>query len=151
MSRGRGGRQGLDEDGSGTRAERERRRGARGGVDDAMFGLEDGATETLDALREGGPRKREGGGARWGWAVEGARDAISSGVKCIGDVVKRNARPLGSLIDGRHLGHQPEFSMVAEKQLSTFRLFNSLASKVMYSRRSLLGRGTIRVNKVRMR
>lgn len=28
--------------------------------------------ETLEALREGGPRKREGGGARWGWVVLGA-------------------------------------------------------------------------------
>lgn len=63
---GRGGRRGLDEDGSGARVERERRRGARGGVDDAVFEVGGGAKETLDALREGGPRKREGGGGRWG-------------------------------------------------------------------------------------
>lgn len=31
--------------------------------------------EILEALREGGPRNREGGGARW-WADEGLRDDI---------------------------------------------------------------------------
>lgn len=73
---GRWGRRGLDEDASAARAERERRRGARGGVEDAVL-VAGGAKETLDALREGGPRKREGGGARWGWGLEGARVAIS--------------------------------------------------------------------------
>lgn len=42
-----------------------------------MLEVEGGAREMLDALREGGPRKRDGGGGRWGWGLEGARVAIS--------------------------------------------------------------------------
>ncbi len=52
--------------GSGPRFERERSRGARclgsGGADGE-------AREMVEALREGGPRKREGGGSRWWWGV----------------------------------------------------------------------------------
>lgn len=48
-------------EGSGARVERVRRRGARiwdGGI------VEVAGRETLEVLRDGGPRKREGGGAR---------------------------------------------------------------------------------------
>ena len=47
---------------SGARVERERRRGAR---DWAVAG----GREMLEVLREGGPRKREGGGGRFGLRV----------------------------------------------------------------------------------
>ena len=52
---------------SGPRAERLRTRGARLGGDVGLDGTDTGGeSEILEALREGGPRKREGGGARFG-------------------------------------------------------------------------------------
>lgn len=51
---------------SGPRFERERRRGARVWEDAGCVDGPGWLRETLEALREGGPRKREGGGARWG-------------------------------------------------------------------------------------
>ncbi len=52
--------------GSGARVERERRRGARG-CDGVV--VDAGVRLMLEALREGGPRNREGGGGREGWGV----------------------------------------------------------------------------------
>ena len=46
--------------------ERERRRGARGCCEGAEAA---GGRLMLEALREGGPRKRNGGGGRWGWGL----------------------------------------------------------------------------------
>lgn len=45
--------------------ERERRRGARGCEGPGAAG----GRLMLEAFRDGGPRNREGGGGRWGWAV----------------------------------------------------------------------------------
>ena len=72
----------------GPRAERLRSRVARGWVDDegaarldvlVTVGLSDWS-EMLEALRDGGPRKREGGGGRWGF-----RDSLD--VADVGDRV----------------------------------------------------------------
>ena len=41
--------------------------------------------ETFEALREGGPRKREGGGARWGWAEPGVAAEVGDRV----DILRR--------------------------------------------------------------
>ena len=49
--------------GSGPRAERERRSGARGCEGPGAAG----GRLMLEAFRDGGPRKREGGGGRCGW------------------------------------------------------------------------------------
>lgn len=46
-----------------------RRRGARGGADDDGGEAAAGAREMLEALRDGGPRKSDGGGARCGCGV----------------------------------------------------------------------------------
>ena len=63
---------GADADvGSVERLERDRSRGARAWEAEG-WAVGGEVRETLEALREGGPRKREGGGARWGCAVLGA-------------------------------------------------------------------------------
>lgn len=65
-------KEGLDSRG-GARAERVRRRGSRVSVFGGEF------REMAELLRDGGPRKREGGGARLGCAVEdGVRVAMMS-------------------------------------------------------------------------
>ena len=71
---------------SGPRAERFRLRGVRVGGEAGLDGLDTGGErEMFEALREGGPRKREGGGARLGlvgtfWRLEGGeRVAIAVG------------------------------------------------------------------------
>lgn len=46
--------------------ERERRRGARGCE---VWAGAAGGRLILEVFRDGGPRKREGGGGRWGWGV----------------------------------------------------------------------------------
>jgi len=61
------------------RCERVRSRGAR-----IWAEAPPGGRERLETLREGGPRKREGGGARWEWgevvfAEEGERVDILAG------------------------------------------------------------------------
>lgn len=43
----------------------------------------------MEALRDGGPRNREGGGARWGWEADADAElgervdiAMESGIEC---------------------------------------------------------------------
>ena len=64
--------------GSGPRVERARRREGRAceGWEEDVGWLRD----TFEALRDGGPRKREGGGARWGWADPGVAAEVGDKV-----------------------------------------------------------------------
>lgn len=48
--------------------------------------------DTFEALRDGGPRKREGGGARWGWADPGVAAEVGDRVDIFRTQVQNYSR-----------------------------------------------------------
>lgn len=72
----------------------------------------------LEALRDGGPRNREGGGARWGWEADADAElgervdiAMESGIEC-------NVGQVQSLSGSRHESHAPDDLHPQSMQLS---------------------------------